>query len=553
MGGALAGGAPCDPAVIGGLSVLQSAFSVMPLPEGVASLIESGVARVPGVCRARLTVGIEPVASESEPFSPGLRFPLDTPRARYGLLDVHVADSATIAPYEPYLSNLANAIALHAEGVHQRRRLEELVHDVRKLNEDLKAVLAERTRRSESLRFLAEASRVMVSSLDAEKLVARLPSLAATHFGGFCVIDVVREDGSLDAVAVAHLDPEMADRFREFRRRFPRSPSAPGGPQDLARTGRAILEADVTEERLTALFPDEGQRDLALALGIKSYLSMPLQTRGRVLGVLTIFGTGRQLDERDLDTVEDFAARVALALEHADLYRQAREAVLDREHVIAIVSHDLRSPLASIGLGLALLQQATAGKEGGEVVARRVVPMLTGVRQMKRLLTDLHDFERIRKGHLPIEKAPAGVGDLLTEIVEQHRALADEKGISLTCDAGGAADEVLCDRQRILQVLANLVGNAIKFTPAGGNIEVAASTGDGELCVIVRDTGPGIAPAFLPRVFDRYAQQEGSDSRGLGLGLAIAKGIVEAHGGSIGVQSELGKGTAVRFTLPLCG
>jgi signal transduction histidine kinase len=420
-----------------------------------------------------------------------------------------------------------------------------LRRDIGRLEEQLAAALAERARCAEIQRFLDEASRVMASSLDAEALLARLPGLAAEHFGGVCLIDVLRE--RLHPLVLAPVEPEGGPGLGEIRRHCPCPLCA-----EVARSGVASLEADFTGERLAALVPAADLRATLQALGARSHLSAPIKAQERVLGVVSILGVSRQLDARDVATAEDFAVRVALALTNAALYREAREAVLEREQLMAVVSHDLRSPLTTVRLGLAQLQRAQAKADGAPLVPRRLPAMLAALDRVSGLLTDLLDFDRLKAGRLRLEKAPVRLGALLREAVEQQRAQAEEKGVALSWDAAGAPDvELVCDRARILQALANLLGNALKFTPAEGSVRLSASLGEGEISVSVVDTGEGIDPAFLPRIFEHYAQQDGSDRRGVGLGLAIASGIVAAHGGRMEITSELGRGTCVRLTLPL--
>jgi signal transduction histidine kinase len=171
--------------------------------------------------------------------------------------------------------------------------------------------------------------------------------------------------------------------------------------------------------------------------------------------------------------------------------------------------------------------------------------------RMNRLIQDLLDVRRIDSGRLSLDAKPESVETMLGEATEMLRPLASAAALELTCDVDEGVPPVAADASRILQVLSNLVGNAIKFTPAGGRVRVHAESSDGEVRFTVSDTGQGIPPEQLPHVFGRYWQGVRTDRRGVGLGLAIAKGIVEAHKGRIWVESQVGVGSNFIFTLPV--
>jgi signal transduction histidine kinase len=166
------------------------------------------------------------------------------------------------------------------------------------------------------------------------------------------------------------------------------------------------------------------------------------------------------------------------------------------------------------------------------------------------MIDDLLDISRIEAGRLAIDPAPEPVGPIVREAIETHRASAEEHGIELGFRLDDPLPPVIADRDRVLQVLGNLLANAVKFTPAGGRVEVGASREGEEVRWWVEDSGPGIPPEHLPHLFDRFWQARRSHRRGLGLGLAIVKGLVEAHGGRVWVESEPGRGSRFQFTLP---
>jgi signal transduction histidine kinase len=218
--------------------------------------------------------------------------------------------------------------------------------------------------------------------------------------------------------------------------------------------------------------------------------------------------------------------------------------------VLAIVSHDLRAPLSTLSMGTSMLAEPCAPEEQ----ARLLQVMKRAAQRMDRLIRDLQQLARLEAGHaLRIDPEPLDVAPLLHEAREALRVEAEAKGQVLHCASCEGLPPVFADRDRLWQVLANLITNAIKFAPRGGCVTLEASADGGELRVTVRDTGPGIAPEDLPRLFEPFWQASGTARFGCGLGLKIAKAIVEAHGGRLWVDSASGQGAAFSFALPLAG
>ena len=228
--------------------------------------------------------------------------------------------------------------------------------------------------------------------------------------------------------------------------------------------------------------------------------------------------------------------------------RQSAELVSQaREEVLGVVAHDLRSPLNLVGMTSEMLMDTTLEPERRNSfyeINRRAV------RRMNRLIGDLLDVVRLEAGHLSLNLAACDVSAVLAETIESFGSRAAEAQIALEL-ACSPKVVLRADGERVLQLIDNLVSNALKFTPRGGRVTVGGYVGPDELRIAVGDTGPGIPREQCDRLFDRFWQAQGSDRRGLGLGLAIAKGIAEAHGGRIWVDSTVGSGSTFQFTLPL--
>ncbi|QRK12025.1 hypothetical protein JQX13_19460 [Archangium violaceum] len=230
--------------------------------------------------------------------------------------------------------------------------------------------------------------------------------------------------------------------------------------------------------------------------------------------------------------------------------REAQQAVRTREEVLAVVSHDLKNPLGSISLSIQLLRRLLPPGEQGERMLKHTLTIERSVERMDRLIQDLLDMASLQAGRLKLDLRRHAVDELLREGLSLLEPLAIQKGIALHTQPPREHVQVRCDRDRVFQVLSNLVGNALKFTPEGGMVTVEAVLEESFVRFLVRDTGPGIPPEALPHLFEPFWQVEGTGKKGTGLGLSISRGFVEAHGGGLWVESEEGRGSTFCFTLP---
>jgi signal transduction histidine kinase len=274
---------------------------------------------------------------------------------------------------------------------------------------------------------------------------------------------------------------------------------------------------------------------------------------GKILGTIQLWDKkdGAEFDEADEAILTQLAQLAAVALENARLFRAAQDATRARDDLVAIVSHDLRNPVHTIHMAATFLLEI-APKDDRRVQARRQLEVIQrSATRANRLIQDLLDVARIQAGGLAVEPVPVDVKSLLQEAVESATPLASAAQLAVTCSPPPMPVAVSSDRERVLQVFANLIGNAIKFTPKGGQISLLACQENGEVRFTVADTGPGIPPEHLDHVFDRYWQAKSTAKLGAGLGLSIAKGIVEAHGGRIWVESPPQSGAQFNFTLPV--
>jgi PAS domain S-box-containing protein len=407
---------------------------------------------------------------------------------------------------------------------------------------------AENSQRRTAL--LAEASRVLSTSFDYQTTLAALVRLAVPTLADYCALDILEGDTDFKRIGEAHVDPTKSSLIRQVGT-FPRSALTEHHPLiRVMTTGYPVLEADITPAFIRASFAEPAQRQLVEALGPRSFICVPLISSGKILGALTLVtsGSGRRYDEADLSLAADMARRAAIVVEHARLFHEAQQATRARDDVLAVVAHDLRNPLNTVTMAISLMLENTPPERIQE--RRQVEIVRRAADRMNRMIQDLLDVKRIESGRLAIDLRAEDVDVIINDMIEMLRPLAAGSSIVLESSIPEGLPPVLADSARIQQVLSNLVGNAVKFTPRQGRITVCAEKMDDEVRFAVIDTGPGIPPEQVPHIFGQFWQASSSDRRGIGLGLAIAKGIVEAHKGTIWVESHVGLGSTFYFTLP---
>jgi PAS domain S-box-containing protein len=324
---------------------------------------------------------------------------------------------------------------------------------------------------------------------------------------------------------------------------------------EAVRTGQPVLVS--SPEALDDLYPSlTGTRGRT---GTEALAAVPLVADGRVMGAMGFsFPQPREFDEADRAFLDALAGQCAQALTRARLYESevaahaaAEAAVHARDEVMRVVAHDMGNSLSAILITTAVLLRRLSEAGVGDATVEAIRNIRLTAAQMKRLRDDLLDLATIEAGRLSVICSPYGPRRMLDEAVAQLAPLAHDKGIRLYVEAEAELPDVFADRDRVGQVLGNLGGNGIKFTPAGGEVRFRAGVdGDGAVRFLVSDTGPGIPEADRDHVFDRFWKSEMGNRHGAGLGLAIARGIVEAHGGRMWLEGTGPEGTTFAFTLP---
>ncbi|MDQ3754622.1 MAG: PAS domain S-box protein, partial [Acidobacteriota bacterium] len=423
----------------------------------------------------------------------------------------------------------------------------------------------ERKEREEAQQFLSNAATMLASSLDFEQTLERVAHLAVPYMADYCLIDMLDEPDTAATTAqaaavrrmtVVHSDPARAEAWREMQRRFPIALDSRNLISRVLRTGRAEWRAELDAAALDASPLPREQIEMLKEFGLCSIICVPLVARGRITGTLTFITaeSRRHYTPQDLALAQDLAYRAAQSIDNARLYLHAQEVNRIKDEFLATLSHELRTPLTPI---IGWLHMIGTNALSAADVAHGLSIVGKNAQSLARLINDLLDMSAILVGKMRIERRPVALPSALTEAIEAVRPAAALRDIKLELDvcAAAAGEEpiVAGDRTRLVQVFWNLLSNAVKFSGDGATVRVSCEVAAESAMVRVVDEGFGIAPDFLPRVFDRFRQADSSTTRpygGMGIGLALVKSFVEAHGGTVRAESE-GTGRGSRFIVQL--
>jgi Osmosensitive K+ channel histidine kinase len=415
------------------------------------------------------------------------------------------------------------------------------------------AALVEAEAQQKRFAFLADASKTLALSLDSQETFQTLASLIVPRLADFCVIDLADENGELQTVAIAQ---QEESRLQGLKGRF--ASSVPGRRVALRvfENGRPEICTDNGDKSLRKIFEQDEDCELVRALGLTSLIAVPLRAQDRVLGTITMVNTSptRTCGTSELSLAEELAQRAALAVDNASLYKAARQArteaeqaSLAKDRFLAMLSHELRTPLTPVLASVSALE----GEEHMPDSLRESLQIIRrNVELEARLIDDLLDLTRISKGKLQLGCEIVDAHELLRNALDICRFEIDQKQLVLTEEFAARRVRLQADPARLQQIFWNLIKNAVKFTPKGGRLSVRTSNDSpgSELRVEVEDSGRGIDPHLLPRIFNAFEQGERAHLGGLGLGLAISRALVEAHQGRITAESA-GRAKGAKFTV----
>lgn len=416
--------------------------------------------------------------------------------------------------------------------------------------------VTELKRNEATQRLLAEAGAALAASLDVEATLAAVARMAVPAMADWCVVFLADGERRIRRVELAAADPAKEALLRQIQDRFPPAWDGPLPAARAIRTGEAIVTPETSPDWLAEYTDDDEYRRLVAEIGLRSALAVPLAARGRRLGALS-FGaaTPGRFGPAEVAVARELASRAALAVDNARLYAEAQVAVAARDHFLSIAAHELRTPVAVLKAFAELLAREQArGVPSPERVAHLLGRVVGGAERLDRLTNELLDVARIRLGQLPLRPEPLDLGPFVREVVERHREGAAGAHEVVVETAGPCL--VMADRDRIEQVMVNLLENALKYSPRGGTVRVTVGQDEGGVRVGVADEGIGLPEGTAESIFEPFGRAPNATESGipgLGLGLHIVRSFVERHGGRIWAESAgADRGTTVSFWLP-CG
>jgi len=377
------------------------------------------------------------------------------------------------------------------------------------------------------------------ATLDFDEVLTIVTETLVSEFADVCIVDI-EEEGQSRRARVTSRDPYLSWVSEALKH----------VEEQGERVTEPLLFKNVTPEQLARWLPGPLSLKALRTIAPNSAMVMPLVAGEKCVGQIFILSNNpaRRYSARDMSLASSLVMRGGRGLHRTILYRTAVRATQARDAVLGIVAHDLRNPLQLIMLRAAEVRKLPVpGSEAlGETIAGATM-------RMNHLIQDILDVGQLESGHFSLRSRRIVPNDIISDAVEAQLPLASQASLELRVDVPLYLPEIWGDQDRLMQIFENLIGNAIKFTKAGGCITLGAEANSGEVVFSVRDTGTGIAEENVQHIFDRFWQAAAGRRRGAGLGLPIVKGLVEAHGGRVWVSSVPGKGTTVYFSIPLAG
>ncbi|HEY0672421.1 MAG TPA: ATP-binding protein [Longimicrobiales bacterium] len=445
------------------------------------------------------------------------------------------------------------------ESMQRQRDLEITTTQLEETTAELEATidqLEERTEeaeaRAERHKFLAEAGRMLAASLDTEDTLRMIAHLAVPRLADWADVSLLSEGGALQRLETAHADPGKLRIAEQLEEKFPRDLRTDRA-YAVARSGVAEMYPQISDEMLQQSARDAEHLELMRSLDLRSAMIVPMKIRENVLGIISFVRSGNlpPYNEEDLEFAESLAARSALALSNARLYREAQEANRTKADFLAVVSHELRTPLTAIFGYTELLGTGVAGEITLPQRAH-LERIHASAAHLLSIIEDILAYARTEAGREQLHSDTFTVRDVIDEAVVLVNPIAEKKGLPIIIEVDDDTP-LQTDRAKLRQILINLLGNAVKFTDSG-QVTVRGARLEGDrLSVTVADTGIGIDPANFDRIFEPFRQLEPSMTRktgGTGLGLAVSRRFATLLGGSLEVESTLGEGTCFTLTLP---
>jgi signal transduction histidine kinase len=403
-------------------------------------------------------------------------------------------------------------------------------------------------------RFLLDGSTRLSTSLDFDSTLGTVAELCVSGVADWAVVFCTDPEGHPERVDVAHRDVAKSETVNELRSLL----SERSGPHPIveafsSRTPRLVPHVDA--QVLATLCRNSRETELVCRLGVSSLMILSMLARGRQLGGLVLVRADREhpFSDADMALAADIAARAALALDNAGLYRDAKRANQARSDLLAVVSHDLRTPLTAI-IGYADLLAMGIPEALPPASQQHVERIRKSAQHLLYLMNELLTFTRLDAGREMLHLSEVDVREVLREVATFVEPTASSRGLAIEMEVPEQPLRLRTDPDKMRQVLLNLAGNAVKYTTQGGvGVRLTAAANADAVTVQVRDSGVGIAPEDLPNIYDPFWQADLSrrtKDGGTGLGLSIVRRLVDLLGGTVRVESTLGQGTIFTLTVP---
>ena len=407
--------------------------------------------------------------------------------------------------------------------------------------------VTERKRAHETQKFLAESGEILASSLGPDDTLRNVTRIVVPRLANACIINVYR-DGAFERASVAHEDEAYGVELESMRREHPVDAAGTHPVAEVIRSLAPLVLSTADDNVIDRNHPD--LMDI-FHVAPSDAIILPLTARDRLLGVLGLYRREGAYDSYDLFLAQEIGRRAAIAMDNARLHELVHAGVRARDDMIGIVSHDLRNPVNAVKMLTGVMLDTKRDEALPPEMTEYATVIRQAAEQMDALISDLLDVTRVEAGRLKVNASASNTEELLSDALRTLAPVAAEKSISLRLTAPDDIPDVFADGERVTQAISNLVGNAIKFSPSGEEIVVRVAVLEREVLFSISDKGSGMTPEQLSHAFDRFWQSSRTDRQGAGLGLAITKGIVDAHGGRIWAESKPDVGSTFYFTLPI--
>ncbi|WPU65714.1 PAS domain-containing sensor histidine kinase [Peredibacter starrii] len=453
--------------------------------------------------------------------------------------------------YDPAKVGVYDARARWAKGIlYPLKNDQDEVQEVVVIHQDV----TEQHEVNEIQVFMAHIKSMLISTLDYEEIIRKVGSASIPILADGCAVDLLEGD-CIKRLIIKHFDPNIEKLIQKMTDEYPPDLQTPQPTSRVLTTGKPLLTNKLSNEMLKNFCVSQEHVDLMVAIGFNSHIAVPLKIRGRTIGCLNLYNTTerKRFDERDLRTAMELGRHLAVAIDNARLFKDFQSAVRLRDDFISIASHELRTPITSLNLQIEVLNDLINNLGIDTTETQLMKKFLNGTNgqlaRLTRLVEDMLDISRISTGKLTLRKKKTNLSEFTKEILGRFADQLKSLQIELKYETSKEVSAEI-DPERFEQVITNFMTNAIRY----GNkkpIHVNLEEIEDKLILKVQDFGRGIAPEDQERIFKRFERAHtAEDVSGLGLGLFINKQIIEEHGGTVRLMSEMGKGSTFIVELP---